>query len=285
MQVEYFARAVHGGHRVRKLDSGIFEVDWPTGSIQYPSVRKTLIAITSRNPHPGPGAADPKVGFARYFKLKHAVSGLNSDTLALFSPKRVVSGMINPPKGIDLAKRGHEVAKLFYAGFARSCVNYGYDPEDVLQEVYKGILIRNKGTCPFDASKSTFGHYVHLIIKCVLANYHRKWDRVTQSERLGIHDADGGLVDAAASAVCPHGSTEEAESSLLLEKLVSYAAQSLHYKRTSTKLTREVAEKMAMGFRKSDIEALYRGEYRPFMVEQAILAVKDAAQHYRGQLG
>lgn len=278
MQIEYFARAVHGGHRVRKLDSGIFEVDWPTGSIQYPSVRKTLTAITSRNPQPGPSVPDPKIGFARYFKIGRT-SVPSMDTLVLFkSPSR------SSTRGIDLVRRGHEVAKLFYAGFARSCVNYGYDPEDVLQEVYKGILIRNKGTCPFDASKSTFGHYVHLIIKCVLANYHRKWDRVTQSERLGIHDADGDLVDVAASAVCPHESTEKAETSLLLDRMISYAVRNTQHKQTPETLTREIAEKMAMGYRKSDIEAFYRGTYRPFMVEQAISAVKDAAQHFRGQL-
>lgn len=76
--------------------------------------------------------------------------------------------------GIDLAARGHEVRKLFYAGFARGLVKDGYDPEDALQEVFRGLLARNIGTCPFDERKSSFGHYVHIVTRCVLANYIRK---------------------------------------------------------------------------------------------------------------
>lgn len=79
--------------------------------------------------------------------------------------------------GIDLIKRGHEVRKLFFAAFARGLVKDGYDPEDVLQEIYRGLLARNKGTCPFDVKKSSFGHYVHIVSRCVIANYVRKEQR------------------------------------------------------------------------------------------------------------
>jgi len=84
--------------------------------------------------------------------------------------------------GIDLAVRGIEVRKLFYAAFARGLVKDGYDPEDCLQEVYKGLLTRNSGTCPFDSRKSSFGHYVHIVTRCVLANYIRKEKRKLQFE-------------------------------------------------------------------------------------------------------
>jgi len=76
--------------------------------------------------------------------------------------------------GIDLEKRGHEVRKLLFAGFAGKMLSRGYDPEDVLQEIFRGLLVRNKGTCPWDRRKSSFGHYVHMVISCVLTNYHRK---------------------------------------------------------------------------------------------------------------
>lgn len=79
-----------------------------------------------------------------------------------------------PSIGIDLSKRGVEVRKLFYAAFAHGLAKDGYDPEECLQEVYKGLLTRNRGTCPFDVRKSSFGHYVHIVTRCVLANYIRK---------------------------------------------------------------------------------------------------------------
>lgn len=84
--------------------------------------------------------------------------------------------------GIDLAVRGHEVRKLFYAAFARGLVKDGYDPEEALQEVYRGLLARNAGTCPFDVTKSSFGHYVHIVTRCILANYIRKEKRRLQFE-------------------------------------------------------------------------------------------------------
>jgi len=84
--------------------------------------------------------------------------------------------------GIDLEKRGLEVRKLFYAAFARGLVKDGYDPEEALQEVYRGLLARNKGTCPFNVEKSSFGHYVHIVARCVLANYIRKEKRRTMHE-------------------------------------------------------------------------------------------------------
>jgi len=84
--------------------------------------------------------------------------------------------------GIDLAVRGVEVRKLFYAAFARGLVKDGYDPEEALQEVYRGLLARNLGTCPFNVAKSSFGHYVHIVTRCVLANYIRKEKRRTMHE-------------------------------------------------------------------------------------------------------
>lgn len=87
-----------------------------------------------------------------------------------------------PKLGIDLSRRGHEVAKLLYAGFGSRLYASGYDPEDVLQEVYKGILTRNQGRSAFDARKSSFGHYVHMVISCILSNYHRKVSRTRSNE-------------------------------------------------------------------------------------------------------
>jgi DNA-directed RNA polymerase specialized sigma24 family protein len=72
-----------------------------------------------------------------------------------------------------------------YAGFGLRIARAGYDPEEVLQEVYRGILVRNQGKCPFDRRKSSFGHYVHMVIECVLNNYHRKEQRKQRHEVMG----------------------------------------------------------------------------------------------------
>ena len=82
--------------------------------------------------------------------------------------RRMNGGLDGTALGIDLSVRGHEVRKLMWAGFGHKILRAGYDPEDVLQEVFRGLIARNKGTCPWDARKSSFGHYVHLVIGCVL---------------------------------------------------------------------------------------------------------------------
>lgn len=113
-----------------------------------------------------------------------------------------------PPLGIDLAVRGGEVRKLFYAGFGNRVAGHGYDPEEVLQEVYRGLLARNKGICPWDIRKSSFGHYVFLVAEGILNNFHRKEARRRSIEQVGLaapmsmkEDAGAsGMVDAASVA-------------------------------------------------------------------------------------
>lgn len=94
----------------------------------------------------------------------------------LFNLSKQMNGGLNGSTlGIDLALRGNEVKKLFYAGgFTGTLVHERIDPDEFLQEVYRGILARNRGTCPWDVKKSSFGHYVHIIIRCVLSNYLRR---------------------------------------------------------------------------------------------------------------
>lgn len=105
--------------------------------------------------------------------------------------QRMNGGVGGTALGIDLGARGHEVRKLFYAGgFAGTLVRENIDPEEFLQEVYRGLLARNRGTCPWDHKKSSFGHYVHIVIRCVLSNYLRR-ERLRDS-REGVTD-DGDL--------------------------------------------------------------------------------------------
>lgn len=108
-----------------------------------------------------------------------------------------------PKLGIDLEGRGHEVRKLMWAGFGHKILRAGYDPEDVLQEVFRGLIARNAGQCPWDVRKSSFGHYVHMVIGCVLINYHRKQQQVRGTEVLGMRGADGVYGDVSGQAVDP----------------------------------------------------------------------------------
>lgn len=105
--------------------------------------------------------------------------------------------------GIDLKGRHTEVAKLLFAGFGSKIYASGYDPDEVLQEVYRGLLARNAGRCAWDGRKSSFGHYVHMVCDCVLKNWHRREAKHRSVMQTGLPTwEDGSLVmgDAADGA-------------------------------------------------------------------------------------
>jgi DNA-directed RNA polymerase specialized sigma24 family protein len=120
-------------------------------------------------------------------------------------PSQLASGL-----GVDLVKRGHEVRKLLFAGFGGKIRSAGYDPDEVLQEVYKGILVRNAGKCPFDSKKASFGHYVTLICGCVMSNYHRKMQRQRKVEPIA-DEGDELVLDHASGGAS--GGMDELEAS------------------------------------------------------------------------
>jgi len=139
---------------------------------------------------PRPGRAPAATRYLRAWSVdldrEREADGLRAirDAGAFASASAAVQSVdASAPVGIDLAVRGIEVRKLLYAGFGYRMSRGGYDPEEVLQEVYRGLLVRNRGKCPFDARKSSFGHYVHMVIECVLSNYHRRESRRRASEQ------------------------------------------------------------------------------------------------------
>jgi hypothetical protein len=77
-------------------------------------------------------------------------------------------------RGIDLNVRGKEVEKILFSCFGNMIRSLGIEYEDLVQEVYKGILTRNRGKCAWDPDKSSFGHYVHMVCGCVLSNLSKK---------------------------------------------------------------------------------------------------------------
>lgn len=82
-----------------------------------------------------------------------------------------------PELGVDLSKYKEDIKLIFYKRQANRMIKEGLDPEEVLQEVYKGILIRNKGKCPYDPRKSALSTYIVLVMDCIIMNIvskHRK---------------------------------------------------------------------------------------------------------------
>lgn len=209
MQMQtFYTRAEHGALPVR-IASGRFEVlslDG-TSTLSTHETKGDLLASvtgkpwwvearwptyfqlnipTSRPPPPGGGILD-------MFALDPRHTRPRAPRIRTVTPEPVL--------GIDLALRGKEVRKLLFAGFGLRMARGGYDPEEVLQEVYKGILARNKGICPFDRRKSSFGHYIHMVAECVLSNYHRKESRRREVEQIGLPSgSEGGSVDVAVAA-------------------------------------------------------------------------------------
>lgn len=150
-------------------------------------------------------------------------SGMPLPTVVVTSNSLVVAHTL----GIDLAKRGHEVAKIFYAGFGGKLAGAGLDPEEVLQEVYRGILVRNKGACPWDPAKSSFGHYVHMVCSCIISNYFRHENRKNAMEQTGITgrtaDGDRVMVDVGSDeAIIPHLDDRQGEDITVLHDLLKY---------------------------------------------------------------
>jgi len=293
----YYARTEHGGHRVVADQQG-FLVSWPEGEIRYPSARQTIIALTNRTPTPLPHHRDPKVSFNRYFRRgRYKKPEPQIDALTLFSPDLSVSSpkvlikgstQLSIATGIDLASRGHEVRKLFYAGYGRRVVKYGYDPEDVLQEVYTGILVRNRGKCPFDPSKSSFGHYVHMVCGCIVSNYHRRYSRLNRNEQFGvltmsddeIKERDVREADLAVVKPVHHELAEVISAQNLLVKAIKIKASS---QGANPVLAQECFDLMVQGHRKGEIATL-TGE-SPGMIAKMLRLIRLVAAEWRAYVG
>lgn len=290
----YYARTEHGGHPVVADPHG-FLVQWPSGSVRYLSARKTIIALVNRDPQPGPQHRDPKITFDRYFRRgthqRHEPT-LTLDTLTMFNPQITVETPVPKIKtsatlsiatapGIDLAKRGHEVRKLFYAGFGRRVIKYGYDPEDVLQEVYKGLLVRNGGKCPFDPSKSSFGHYVHMVCGCIVSNYRRRYSRLSRNEQFGVMTVDGTMQDVSCADLATIDAEQEdvSEMTSATQRLADLVRREAWVRDHNPVVAEKCVRLMANGYRKSEIAAEI-GE-TPALVARMLRMIREVAAAWR----
>jgi len=199
------------------------------------------------------------------------------------------------PIGIDLEQRAHEVRKLMFAGFGSRIFRSGYDPDDVLQEVYKGILARNRGKCRFNPAKSSFGHYVHMVISCVLANYHRKSSRRAAHEQVGMYvhgeSEDGFQTDAALGATdVPEGmppwsgEVEKVEEGLGESRAIeSLQQQLLRSGGRERELATEALPLLFMGYKRAEIARELGVEAAK--VGRALALIRQVAKPWGMELG
>ena len=267
----FYSRLEHGNYKVLADSSG-FKVHWPTGVKAYPSARQTIIAIVNGVETPTPGCRDPKITFDRYFKTRinnvktrpsfDIATIISDSSLSVKKPTKVevisspcISIEDNTELGIDLSVYHLDVRRLFYAGFSKRARGMGYDPEDVLQEVYKGILVRNNGKCPHDPRKSSLGHYVHMVSSCILSNFNRKHSRIRNNEWLGTRNEEGEEVDFALSKdlVCHPDQFSSAFVSSFSEGLSKTLDSDPRLRNFDNESIRFVIDLMASGYKKSEI--------------------------------
>lgn len=291
----YYARTEHGGHRV-VADTHGFLVAWPQGSVRYGSARQTIMALVNRSPHSSPRHRDPKITFDRYFRrgsYRRFEPPALLDTLTLFSPDLTIAvvppsintspdlSVLATPPGIDLAARGHEVRKLFYAGFGRRVAKYGYEPDDVLQEVYKGLLVRNGGKCPFDPTKSSFGHYVHMVCGCIVSNYRRRYSRLSRNEQFGVMTVEGELEDVSCADIAIEGPQQE-EAVVATAIRISLTDRVLHEARIrdmDVDIASQCVQLLMNGYRKAEISSA-TGE-SPHQVAKMLRMIREVASVWR----
>jgi hypothetical protein len=290
----FYARVRHGGHKV-VADSLGFVVHWPRhGRARYKTARQTLIALINRTPKPSRTSRDPKITFDRYFRPNSQKVPYTCDVFTLFSPKisvaepkiRIKSSpdlSVEPSlsAGIDLALRGHEVRKLFFAGYGRRVLRYGYDPEDVLQEIYQGILVRNKGKCPFDPSKSSFGHYVHMICGCIVSNYRRRYSRLERNEQFGVTSVNGEVLDVGEADMAVSEPDQEMGlgQSMLKSTLEIEIRKAASHANMSPDLTEVCMAMMIQGHRKGEIVA--RTGEPPNTIAKMLKLIRTVAGEWR----
>lgn len=92
--------------------------------------------------------------------------------------------------GIDIIAKGKDIKAIFYKHYSKICLSANYDPEEMLQEVFLGILSRNGGSCPFDATKSSFSTYIVMVCRCVVFNVLNKEKKMTSKFKIFDKDDD-----------------------------------------------------------------------------------------------
>ena len=172
----------------------------------------------------------------------------------------------------DTEYKADEVRKLLWRGFAGKMLSQGYDPEDILQEVYQGLLVRNQGKCPWDGRKSTFGYYVHMVANCVLTNYHRKSSRRVDKDALSLSGVivEGEEVPIHAGS-CDIDAGSDYGTKLVFEELERFLEE-LPDQGPEARVGREILPMVSIGMQRSEI--VKSTEYSPNLVSRALAWIR-----------
>lgn len=147
--------------------------------------------------------------------------------------------------GIDLEKRSKEVSRILFSCYGGMLSSLEMDTEDILQEVFKGILTRNKGTCPWDPGKSSFGHYVHMVCGCVLLNLQKKQKKKKEREVIGVRSfgTEEEWKDAADAVEVPYTVSAEQEE-FELSRSIGDLQKWLRSREDSRKVENKIAQEI-----------------------------------------
>lgn len=191
--------------------------------------------------------------------------------------------------GIDLVARGHEIRKLLFAGFAGKMLSRGYDPEDVMQEIYRGLVVRNRGKCPWDKRKSSFGHYVHMAINCILTNYHRKANKRVDRDALPLEitGPDGQELDTVSVLGSSVGSVQIYAGSELGDQMALLALREylagLPDRGPEAELGREILPWVTAGCSRREI--VQETGYKESLVSRALAWVRHQTALWATEMG
>ena len=83
-------------------------------------------------------------------------------------PPRCLGVALSHPDVVDLVRRVFLGANG--SGWPRRLRRAGLDPEDTLQDVYRGLLARNAGRRPYDPTVSSLPTYVFVVVRSVCLN-------------------------------------------------------------------------------------------------------------------
>lgn len=98
--------------------------------------------------------------------------------------------------GVDLAQWAIDVRRIVRSVHGRRIRKAGLDPDEVLSEVYRRILVANQGRSAYDPARGAFSTYVSRQTNSAILNLIQKRD-LRAWEQTGMTGLDGTEVDVA----------------------------------------------------------------------------------------
>lgn len=272
------------------------------GRIEFSSTRSFM-----KHVYRGKSASMP---FTRYFRLDDEptieVAGFE-DVLAICGGDGLAMPevFVRRNLGIDLGAPGHhakcktvaeDVRRLLYGRFGAKIVRMGYDPEEVLSEVYRKILVSNRGAHPYDPEQSSFGHYVYMVINSALLNFRKKVERRRRRETTGIavfEDSHRVIVDAGEALASKHRISatgklvldNDPAERLRLDWSVRSLVSRIEGNKEIHELSRRIVVLLAEGYRGRELASQVGMTPSTKRFKEAMAHVQEVARGWAGEEG